>query len=475
MAHAEMKRPPIPEYVERLNNDHFVVNEAGKTVIYRETYDKALKRPVLERTTFADFKNLHMTKTVEAIKANGDPIDKPLGKAWIESPDRRQYTGGIVFKPGVAFDPTDSTQTEYNLWRGFAVKPIKGKWERMRVHIRDVLCSGDEVLMKYVLDYFANMLQNPAQPGQVAIVAKGPEGCGKGVVFRQLVQMFGQHGWQIFNAKHLVGNFNGHLRDVVCLFADEAFFAGDAKHISVLKGIITEPTLAVESKHANTVQSPNYIHLLMASNDDWVVPAGKHARRFCVLDVDPVCVGDDEYFDDLYSEMDNGGREAMLHDLLERDVSDFNPANFPRTEALVDQQIRSLTGMDKWWCDALLLGELPHSGKINQAGNVFDSLVAVEGEITIKALFKSYAEFCRQDRFQRQVSALTFAQKMRDYGRRVSRVNVELDHKRGPGFDVGTLENARGLFCKKVGFEIDFSTESPEDAATPADCGTMKF
>ena len=37
----------------------------------------------------------------------------------------------------------------------------------------------------------------------------------------------GQHALKISNAKHLVGNFNSHLRDCVFLFADEAFFAGD--------------------------------------------------------------------------------------------------------------------------------------------------------------------------------------------------------------------------------------------------------
>ena len=84
----------------------------------------------------------------------------------------------------------------------------------------------------------------------------------------------------ISNAKHLTGNFNGHLRDTVLLFADEAFFAGDRAHVGVLKALITEPTLTIEAKYANAVQMPNFVHLMMASNEEWVIPAGPEARRF---------------------------------------------------------------------------------------------------------------------------------------------------------------------------------------------------
>ena len=37
------------------------------------------------------------------------------------------------------------------------------------------------------------------------------------------------------------GRTGRHLRDVVFLFADEAFFAGDRAHVGVVKSIITEP------------------------------------------------------------------------------------------------------------------------------------------------------------------------------------------------------------------------------------------
>ena len=50
------------------------------------------------------------------------------------------------------------------------------------------------------------------------------EGAGKGIFFNWIVRGWGQHGIHITHAKHLIGNFNAHLRNCVALFADEAFW-----------------------------------------------------------------------------------------------------------------------------------------------------------------------------------------------------------------------------------------------------------
>jgi len=143
----------------------------------------------------------------------------------------------------------------------------------MRQHIERVICAGNAAHAEYLLNWIARMFQQPNRPGEVAVVLRGLKGSGKGILFTWLAKAWGQHGVHITNAKHLVGNFNAHLRDAVMLFADEAFFAGDRQHESVLKGLITEPTLPIEGKYQNVVQVANMLHVGMASNSDWVVPA----------------------------------------------------------------------------------------------------------------------------------------------------------------------------------------------------------
>ena len=81
-------------------------------------------------------------------------------------------------------------------------------------------------------------MQHPNRPAEVAVVLRGGKGSGKGIFGRWLRRMFGQHGMQVTNSSHLVGKFNLHLRDCIFLFADEAFYAGDKQHESVLLSLI---------------------------------------------------------------------------------------------------------------------------------------------------------------------------------------------------------------------------------------------
>src|SRR5262249_30458165 len=157
---------------------------------------------------------------------------------------------------------------------------------------------------------------------------RGKKGSGKGVVCVNLVKAWGQHGAHIANSKHLVGNFNNHLRDCVMLFADEAFFAGDRQHESVLKALITEPTLPIEGKYMDVVFVRNMLHVYMSSNSDWVVPATHDERRYFVRDVLDTHVGDRPHFNALYKEMEEGGLAAMIFDMLNaRNISNFDPRN----------------------------------------------------------------------------------------------------------------------------------------------------
>jgi len=80
------------------------------------------------------------------------------------------------------------------------------------------------------------------------------------------------------------------------------------------------------------------------------VPVGAGDRRWFVLHVGKTYagMGHDDYWDPIYTEIDNGGAEAMLHDLLAMDLSGFNVRAIPQTAAKADQQSRSLRGTMAW-------------------------------------------------------------------------------------------------------------------------------
>jgi hypothetical protein len=317
--------------LNEMNEKYALVNEGGRVLIYAPRERR--ERVTYDRMTVADLNLLYKNKLVTLTSESGERRKHNPADLWLAWPDRLEYPGGVVFDPRKEHKPD-----ELNLWRGFGVEPKRGIWTLMLRHMRDIICAGKGDQFVYLISWIAYMLQNPAKQGEVAVVMRGVEGCGKGILGRALKKLLGQHGLQITNAKHLVGNFNIHLRDCVFLFADEAFFAGDRQHRGALKAIITEPTLPVEGKFQNVVEADNYLHLLMASNEDWVVPASLDARRFFVLDVLPDRVRDFAYFKAIEDQMENGGYEAMLHQLLHLDLSRFNVRDVPQTAGLQEQK-----------------------------------------------------------------------------------------------------------------------------------------
>jgi hypothetical protein len=344
---------PVTALIAELNAQYMVVNEAGKGLVYASAEDPILHRKYFERMGVSDLRTLYMNRRVTVGRdGNGNPIMRPVADVWLNHADRRQFVGGIIFDPSGLPTPAG----KLNLWQGFGVEPRPGSWTLMQAHIRDVICSSAADQYDYLIRWIARMLQHPAEQGEVAVILKGQEGVGKGTLAKPLMRIFGQHGLSIFQAVHLVGNFNAHLRDCVFLFADEAFYAGDRQHLGVLKSIITEPLLTIEAKYQNAVQTPNYLHLMMASNEEWVVPASLESRRFFIPTVSSARKGDHAYFAAVLKELDAGGYAAMLHDLLRLNLTGFEVRNVPTTEGLQAQKKLSLGTSEAWWFDVLHRG-----------------------------------------------------------------------------------------------------------------------
>jgi Family of unknown function (DUF5906) len=368
--------------VKEFNRRFLVVNEAGRVLVYAPRQDSMLRRTVYERLGFEDFKKLYMNREVLGPNGLTDAAD-----AWLRSPDRREYRDGVEFNPS----GTPSPEGVFNLWQGWAVEPkLEGSWELLKKHIREVICQENRARFDYFIGWEARAVQQPATPGEVAIVLKGKKGTGKGIVARALRRIMGQHGLAVSQSKHLVGPFNLHLRDCIFLFADEAFFAGDPRHVGVLNALITEPTLTIEGKGANTFEARNFLHIMMASNERWVVPASTDERRYAMYEVGDQHIQDRSYFRAIQEELDADGHEAMLFDLLRYDLSSFDVGAVPDTAALQEQKRLSLPTDKQWWLDVLQRGYVCKSelGLDEYFGQWHDV-------VTTELLYSSYLAFAK--------------------------------------------------------------------------------
>lgn len=342
--------------IEVLNKTHFFARDGGKAFVFEERMNPSTGHPEVVSMSKADFQATFANRLFRTGTRKNAALTT-LGDGWFSSPLRREYAG-------LVFAPSDAPEGYFNLWRGFAVTPTQGDWDLFRSHIEENICGGDSMLFSYVLGWLAHAVQKPTELPGVALVLRGGRGTGKSTFAKWIGAIYGSHYLQVSQPRHITGNFNSHLRNTLILFADEAFWAGDKQGEGTLKALITEPTLAVERKGIDVQTCKNFMRVVMASNNDWVVPAGGDERRYCVLDVGDAHAKDTTYFSAMEAQMKNCGVEAMLHDLLHYDIGDFDVRSAPATAALLDQKLLSMQPHEEWWYQKLRAGTIgfPSSG-----------------------------------------------------------------------------------------------------------------
>ncbi|QDE38447.1 hypothetical protein FIV34_04140 [Luteibacter pinisoli] len=365
-----------------------------------------------------------------------DGASKPLAEAWLGSPSRRFYRNGVDFAPEQRV-----SEGVLNLWGGFAVRPTPGDWSIFRELVRDVVCGGDAVADAYVMGWLAHMVQQPYEPAGVALVLRGGQGTGKSTFGETIGSIFGEHFVHIYSRQQLTGNFNKHLACKVMVLADEAFFAGNRQDAPVLKALLTQGTMLMEAKGVDVVKVRNCAHVVMASNDEWVVPASEDQRRFCVLDVSDCRRNDRTFFARLRAQMAAGGLAGMLHDLLAYDLAGFNIGQFPETAAGLDQKLASLEGPLRWLHGALSNGWV--------AGTEW-----ADGPVQLakETAYNDYTLQSRVDREYRPVHNALFWKKLREiFGAALGTAKLRVGGERQYATVLPPLEDARKMFERFLG------------------------
>lgn len=348
--------------LDQFNTIYCTVVDGSKFRIVFKQYDPVLNRDYWVRMAPQDFMLLHSNNKIERDKTGmsrnaADSV--AVGKAWIEWPNRNH-------KRAVIFDPSGRERPEdMNLWTGFAYTPSpNGEWTILRELIHEVLANGDDAVDTYILNWLAYMVQFPDKRAEVALVFRGGQGVGKGTLGNVMARLIGRHALAIASGELITGRFNAHLQDCIFLFADEAIKPYDKQGESRLKAFITEPYLAFEGKGRDPVQSLNYLHVIMASNEQWVIPAGLDERRFLVSDANTSWQKKGDKWNALHAQLqanDDSGYKRFLFDLLKWPLPDgWKPRdNIPQTEALIDQKIRSLTPLRQFLFNVLTDGLPP--------------------------------------------------------------------------------------------------------------------
>ena len=346
--------------LEDMNARHAFVLVGNKPAVIEESADTD-GRPMLEIMSIEAFREWyreyrHERETPKGVRA------VPLSNAWLDWHGKRKFRAIEFTPPPLRADPNT-----YNLFRGWSVKPSReGTFNLFLEHLREIVCQGNATHLEWLLAWLAAIFQKPAIKPGTALALRGKQGTGKSKVGEVIGHLLGPYHFKASSPHQVTGHFNSHLRNILVLQAEEAFWAGDRAAEGVLKDLITSDELRVEFKGKDIIKVRNCIRLFVTSNHDWVVPAAFDDRRFTVLDVGEGRMQDHRFFAAMDEELTAGGYEALLQYLLEYKYEEALIRRNLDTQGSRDQKLRSMDPWEAWVVDLMNQGWLP--GDIDGTG-----------------------------------------------------------------------------------------------------------
>ncbi len=360
----------------------------------------------IERKSEKVAESLYMSRRV--FDFSGDK-KVSIFKLWEEN--QRVGPLKLVFRPG---EPVASD--ELNTFTGFTIKPVPGGSYKLFRDLIGRICAENGDDAEWLWNAIAYRLQFPNRLLSSAFALIGSQGSGKTTVTRSIAKLLEPYSIRISEPERFVGRNNACLEGKLFVQAEEMVLGRREDYGHKLNNYITNDVIDVEEKYRAQAQVENRLWIGMTSNSPAVVSIGPGTRRFAMYRVSDAFRGDEEkrsaHFGALSAELESGGYEALMHDLLEWKIpASFNPRNVPKTPlylelvgATVDRD--SLRG---WWQEALETGQLAGTKGVDQPWTA---------PIPKDCLYGEYKAWC--DRFAPSSRALVLSYP--EWAKRLSRL-----------------------------------------------------
>lgn len=359
--------------------------------------------------TWLDFSNLMLFDS---------EFDKEILRDWADKTPALLGVTNDFEHPGI------NTNGKLNLFGGFAVEPKNlVNIDKIYHHIKHVLCSGDEEIYKYLLDWIAHILQKPYEFVGTAPVFISLPGAGKGIIMETLLGKIIGSDYFVASGdgKDFTNSFNSILESRLLVNVDEASFSGNHQEAGIFKRIIGNPSIRITRKGLEGYTVENRVRLVFTSQHITAVKVEKNDRRYFFPIVTDEYIYDifgnsekgkihnervRKYFDELESLIKNGGAETFLYDMLKKDLSSFNRFYAPKNELHRELADLDVSSIEEWFIGCL-------DNMISQEYSFTnDQDYKTKRMIKISTAFDLYRSFNPQDKyngvkkFSREISKL---------------------------------------------------------------------
>lgn len=333
-------------------------------------------------------------------------------RTWLESRKRLEYRD-LVFNPRPYDTDGAAVPFEMNLFTGLAFVPNTERYTEEEMaelrdgplkpfcdHILDIIASGDPEVYDYVMHFVRATLITPWRKLRTCIVLRGDEGLGKGTVLSVLESCLGsKYVSKPSDLDAAIGGFNAaELEGKLLMFLDEAVFGGCKKSTGRLKKLITETYVQSEQKYRERRVIENCMSVMMASNEEHVVQAGKNSRRWVVLECSNKHAGStNEESKAYFAEVRSTDCQLLVNYLNSlRGAHEWDEGAIPSTLGTTGQRKQSLRPAQQFMLDFLTDPTIIAGARY---GCITEEEEPLMGEYGRNALYNTFLQHTKADKY----------------------------------------------------------------------------
>jgi hypothetical protein len=229
-------------------------------------------------------------------------------------------------------NPAKCPDNIFNMWVPFAMEQVSGDYVRKEKelemilnHIK-VLCNHEEGVYDYFIKWIAQMIQYP-EVKTIMPTFISDEGAGKGTLFR-LFENPKRDVW---------GDFNGMMCNCFLVNLNELSKKDTLDAEGKIKGLITDTALAINQKGIAQYKIKSYHRFITTTNREEPLNSSRGDRRNLIIRSSDEKKGDMEYFNTLYSYLDDVDVVRTCYDYFKGipDMDRFGDLPIPQTEGII--------------------------------------------------------------------------------------------------------------------------------------------
>lgn len=293
--------------------------------------EKGRRHIMSEKTLQESYKHLHYIH-MQTQDGSIQVTKLPFVVAWTKDALLRKYKLMMSCPPGV-----EVPEACYNTWDGFAAErlynartldtadePKDSEGVRAILEFVHILCNRDQEVTDYVLDWLAQIFQQPARKTEVALLLHGDQGVGKNRFTDWCTMLIGEDKCLNTSTPQttLYGQYTNLREGKYLVVINEASSSDNMPFSNQLKDMISSPSFVCNAKYVNQNETRCYDRFIFTTNNDQVIKIENGDRRFLPIDVSSELKGRADYFARLSAIMDVADvRRDFYRHLMSRDLS----------------------------------------------------------------------------------------------------------------------------------------------------------